>query len=317
MISIVVTDGVTLNPGDLSWQQFSQLGEVKVYERTSPAEFLPRCKDAHVILTNKTPVRKELIEQCPSLKIIAVTATGYNIIDVEAAAKRNIVVCNVPEYGTHSVAQHTIALLLELTNKVGVHEQSVRKGEWASSIDWTYSKAPIIELKDKVFGIVGLGKIGNQTAKIASALGMKVQYHRGSPSGVEAKKVSLYELFSTSDFVSLHCPLKPDNEKFVNASLLSSMKAGAYLINTSRGQLIDENDLAETLKAGKIAGAALDVLSKEPPAPDHPLLNLRNCVITPHNAWLSYEARSRILQTSFDNVRLALAGTPQNVVQIS
>jgi glycerate dehydrogenase len=246
--------------------------------------------------------------------LICVTATGYNVIDTQAAKRRNILVCNVPVYGTHSVAQHTFALLLELSNRVGLHARSVEEGEWEKSADWSYSKTPIIELKDKTLGIIGLGRIGLQTARIARAFGMRVIYHRGEPDTIDATPVTMDQLFSESDFVSLHCPLRPDNHSFVNRELLSLMKSSAFLINTSRGQLIQEQDLAERLTHKKLAGAALDVLSKEPPPPDHPLLRIPTCLITPHNAWLSFEARQRILNTTLDNITAAWSGQPQNVV---
>lgn len=313
-MKIVITDGYTLNPGDLSWEPFDALGEVIYYDRTRPEEIMARCREAHVIVTNKTPVSAEVIASAKDLKLIAVTATGYNVVDIAAAKRKGIPVCNVPEYGTHSVAQHALALLLELTNHVGRHAQSVREGEWVRAIDWSYARAPLIELKDKTLGIVGLGRIGNQAANIAHALGMNVIYHGGRAEKIPATPVSLEELFSKSDFISLHCPLKADNQEFVNTALLSRMKPTAYLINTSRGQLIREPDLADALKKGVLAGAALDVLSKEPPPADHPLLGLPNCLITPHNAWLSYEARQRILDTTIQNVKMGIEGRPQHVV---
>lgn len=313
-MKIVITDGFTLNPGDLSWQPLEALGEVDYYDRTPSDKILSRVQFANVIVTNKTPINAETIDECKNLSVIAVTATGYNVVDVVAAKKRNILVCNVPEYGTHSVAQHAIALMLELSNRVGTNSQSVQQGEWSSAIDWSYSRGPIVELKDKTFGIVGMGRIGNQTAKIASALGMKIIFHRGRANGVDAEQVSLETLFRNSDVVSLHCPLRADNEKFVNAALLSLMKPSAFLINSSRGQLIDEAVLATVLKNNKIAGAALDVLSKEPPSNDYPLIGLSNCIITPHTAWLSKEARARILTTTVENIRHALDGQPQNSV---
>lgn len=311
---IVITDGFTLNPGDLDWRSFNNFGEVVYYDRTSEDEILTRVSEADIIVTNKTPISVATIQQCKNLKLIAVTATGYNVVDVAAAKERNVVVCNVPEYGTYSVAQHAIALILELSNRVGPNSQSVKKGEWGNSIDWCYSKFPLVELYNKVLGIVGMGKIGRRTATVAQALGMKIIYHRGKAINVEAREVTLENLFRESDIVSLHCPLRPDNEKFVNAELLSLMKPSAFFVNTSRGQLIDESALAEVLTKNRIAGAALDVLSKEPPPKDHPLTNLDNCIITPHTAWLSKEARERILQTTFDNIKNALAGQPQNVV---
>lgn len=312
-MKIVITDGFALNPGDLSWKAFGALGEVEYYDRTPPEQIPDRCKDASVIVTNKTPVTDAVMSTAKDLKIIAVTATGYNIVDVEAARRRNIVVCNVPEYGTWSVAQHTIAMMLELTNRVGLHSKSVAEGEWSASKDWSYARSPVIELKDKVLGIVGLGRIGSQTARVSMALGMQVIFYRGQALP-DAKPATLEELFANSDFVSLHCPLRPDNYGFVNRSLLASMKKTSFLINTSRGQLINEGELAQALRDGVIAGAALDVLSEEPPAPGNPLLSAPNCVITPHNAWLSFEARERIMRTTFENIRSALAGRPQNVV---
>lgn len=311
---IVVTDGYTLNPGDLSWQKFDSLGEVIVYDRTPASLIHERCSHATIIVTNKTAIDSSIIQAAKDLKVIAVTATGFNVIDTEAAAKAKIPVCNVPGYGTDSVAQHAFALLLELTNHVGENAKSVKNGEWTSASDWCYSKKPIVELRGKTIGIVGFGKIGRQTAEIAHAFGMKVIYHSNAAIPGFATKVSLEEVFSKSDVVSLHVPLKNENMGFVNHRLLSLMKPTAYLVNTSRGQLINEEDLAAVLRGQKIAGAALDVLSKEPPPADNPLLNLPNCIITPHNAWLSAEARKRILDTTYDNIRAALNGNPQNVV---
>jgi glycerate dehydrogenase len=313
-MKIVITDGYTLNPGDLSWAPFHALGKVDYFDRTAADQVVERCRTAGIIITNKTPVDAEVIQEASALKLICVTATGYNVVDIAAAKKRNVLVCNVPEYGTYSVAQHTIALILELSNRVGLHASSVAEGEWERSVDWSYSKTPIIELKDKILGIVGLGKIGHRTAQIAQALGMKIIYYRGKTDAVEARPVTLQQLFSESDFISLHCPLRADNHSFVNRELLSLMKPTAFLVNTSRGQLIAEQDLAEALIKKNLAGAALDVLSKEPPAPAHPLLHLSNCLITPHNAWLSFEARKRIIETTLENIKAALAGKPQNVV---
>jgi glycerate dehydrogenase len=313
-MQIVITDGYTLNPGDLSWAPLETLGEVTYHDRTTPDEVVRRCREANVIVTNKTSVTEEVMAAASQLRLIAVTATGYNIIDVEAAKRRGIVVSNVPEYGTFSVAQHTFALLLELTNQAGVHSRSVREGEWVKSIDWCYSRAPLIELKDKVLGIVGLGRIGLQVAKIAQAFGMNVIYHRGKSETSDLRAVSLEDLFRESDVISLHCPLRADNREFVNAALLSRMKPTAFLINTSRGPLIHEQNLADALRNGVLGGAALDVLSLEPPKENNPLLSAPNCIITPHNAWVSVEARKRILQTTVENVKAFLAGRPINVV---
>lgn len=311
-MKIIITDGYTLNPGDLSWRPLDAFGEVVYYDRTSPGEVKQRCSGANIILTNKTPINEETIDAATGLRLIAVTATGYNMVDTVAARKRGIPVCNVPEYGTDSVAQHTFALLLELSNHVGDYAQSVREGEWQRSPDFCYRREPLIELKGKTLGLIGFGRIGQQVARIAQAFDMRVLYHRRSPA--DAGSTSLETLFSDSDFISLHCPLTPENHSFINAKLLSLMKPTAFLINTSRGQLINETDLATALHNKTLAGAALDVLSTEPPPTGHPLIGLPNCLLTPHIAWMSAEARRRLLETTIDNVRLALAGTPQHVV---
>jgi glycerate dehydrogenase len=315
MIKIVVTDGYTLNPGDLSWEQIKSFGELMVYDRTKPEEIIDRCSDANIILTNKVPVTEANMAVLPHLKMIAITATGYNVIDVQAAAKRKIVVCNVPAYGTASVAQHTFALLLELTNQVGKHAASVAAGEWVNAPDFSYQKAPITELAGKTLGIVGWGNIGQQTARIAQAFDMQVLYY--TPSKKEkafAEWVPLPDLFAKSDFISLHCPLKPDNMGFVNNELIRVMKPSAYIINTARGPLINEQHLADALNSNQIAGAALDVLSTEPPSPENPLLTAKNCIITPHNAWISKEARQRVMDISADNIRAFLRQEPINKV---
>lgn len=315
MIKIIVTDGYTLNPGDLSWSAIEALGELTVYDRTKPEEIVDRCRDANIILTNKVPFNEATLAQLSHLKMIGVTATGYNIIDVQAAAKKGIVVCNVPAYGTDSVAQHTIALLLELTNQVGKHAASVAAGDWARSADFSYQLAPITELAGKTLGIIGWGNIGQQTARIAQAFGMELLYY--NPSKKEnafAQWAPLPELFAKADLVSLHCPLKPDNIGFVNKKLIEVMKPGACIINTSRGQLINEQDLADALNNGRIAGAALDVLSVEPPSPQNPLLSAKNCIITPHISWISKEARQRVMETTVANVEGFLNKKPVHVV---
>lgn len=311
---IVITDGYTLNPGDLSWQPFEELGEVAYYDRTAANDVLERCKNADIIVTNKTPISSPVVDAAPELKMVAVTATGYNIVDIQAVKKRHIPVCNVPDYGTHSVAQHAFALLLEITNHVGANAASVQAGEWYRSPDWCYTKKPVMELKDKTIGIIGLGKIGRQVAMQAMAFGMHVIYHRGKKPLKGAREVKLHELFMQADFISVHCPLTADNNAFINKELLELMKPTSYLINTSRGQLIAERELADALQKHKLAGAALDVLSAEPPLQPHPLIGLPNCIITPHNAWISLEARSRIMQTTFENVKAFMEGHPQNVV---
>jgi len=315
-MQIVITDGYTLNPGDLSWDAFKNIGQVKYYDRSTAGEVTERCREATIIITNKTPITIETMQAASNLKLIAVTATGYNIVDVAAAKQKGILVCNVPEYGTDSVAQHTISLLLELTNHTGKHAQSVQEGEWEKSIDWCYTKTPIMELSSKAMGIVGFGRIGQKVAIIAKSLGMKIIFYNPNKQSDFAMSVSLEELFSQSDVISLHCPLKPGNLEFVNKDLLSLIKPTTFLINTSRGQLINEQDLADALQQEKLAGAALDVLSAEPPVNGNPLIGLPNCIITPHIAWKSFEARQRLMQTTLDNVKAVLAGHPQNVVNV-
>ena len=313
-MQIVITDGYTLNPGDLSWEPFEKLGELTYYERTPSTEVAERCRDATVIITNKTPITATTINTATNLKLITVTATGYNNVDIKAAKDKDVPVCNVPEYGTNSVAQHTFALLLELTNHAGKHAQSVENGDWVRSADWSYVKASIMELSGKIIGIIGFGRIGQKVAEIAKAFGMNVIiYNKGKQTPL-ATSVTLQDLFKQSDVVSLHCPLKEDNPGFINKQLLSLMKPTAFLINTSRGQLINEQDLADALHRNVPAAAALDVLSTEPPASTNPLIGLQNCIITPHNAWISFEARKRLMQTTLDNILAALSGNPVNVV---
>lgn len=313
-MKIVITDGYTLNPGDLTWELFEKEGSVEYYDRTQPVETIARTFGADIIIANKTMINADVINAASHLKMIAVTATGYNNVDIEVAKKRKIVVCNVPGYGTQSVAQHTFALLLEFTNNAGVNAASVNRGEWANAKDWCYSVKPIVELNGKTIGIIGLGKIGKQVAAIANAFGMKVIYHGGNSNNSYCQKVSLYELFIQSDFISLHCPLTSANHAFVNKELLSLMKPTAFLINTARGALINEKDLSQVLYQNKIAGAALDVLSTEPPGKNHPLIGLSNCIITPHNAWISKEARQRIMDITLENIKAFIKGKPQNIV---
>ena len=314
-LEIVIADGYTLNPGDLSWEGISNYGEITYFDRTPPGEMAARCRNAEVIITNKAIVNENTIAQADRLKLILVTATGVNIVDVEAAKKRNVVVCNVPDYGTASVAQHTFALILELANLVGANSRAVSAGEWAASADFAFSKGPLVELQGKTLGIVGLGRIGAQVARLAQAFDMNVLYHNRRPkSTATGTYASLEHLIASSDIVSLHCPLTSDNVKFINRSLLQTMKPTAWLINTSRGGLIHEQDLAAALNQGTLAAAALDVLSVEPPPADNPLLSARHCIITPHNAWLSMEARSRILRTTEENLAAFIAKKPTNTV---
>jgi len=312
-MNIVVLDGHTLNPGDLDWGPLEKLGACTFYERTSANEVVARAREADVVLTNKCPLPASVIAQLPKLRYVGVLATGYNVVDVAAARARGIPVANVPGYGTRSVAQHVFALILELTNHVGLHAQSVRQGEWTRRGEWCYWDKPLVELATLTLGIVGYGRIGRAVGDLSRAFGMEVlaTSRRETPG---AEKVGLDELFRRADVISLHCPLTPETDGMVNAARLALMKPTSLLINTGRGPLIVEADLAAALNAGKIGGAALDVLSVEPPAPDHPLLRAKHCLITPHIAWASRAARARLLTTVIDNLTAFAAGRPQNVV---
>jgi glycerate dehydrogenase len=314
-MQIVITDGYTLNSGDLSWDSIAAHGELTIHERTPPAQIIDRCKDADIVLTNKVPFNRATLEALPKLKCISVLATGYNLIDTAAAREKGVIVSNVPGYGTASVAQHVFALLLELTNAVGLHVDSTRKGEWQRSPDWSYTKQSIIELSGKTLGIIGMGNIGKQVGRIGSAFDMPVLFF--NPSKKEnryGRQVDVETVFRESDAISLHAPLKPENQQFVNKALIEQMKRNALLINTARGGLINEADLADALNNNRIAGAALDVLSTEPPSENNPLLKAKNCIITPHNAWMSKEARERILAVTEKNIKAFLEGKPVNVV---
>jgi len=314
-MTIIVVDGATLNPGDLSWEALGAWGDYEVHPRSTPAETLERCRDAEAVITNKVVFDRATIAALPKLKYIGVTATGYNIVDVAAADARGIVVTNVPTYGTASVAQMVFALLLELTQHVGHHAATVRAGRWSKCDNFCYWDYPLVELAGLTLGIVGCGRIGQATARLADAFGMKVIGCDAFPfpNGLIAP-ATLDELLARSDVVSLHCPLTPDTQGLVNAARLSRMKKSAFLINTSRGPLVNERDLADALNAGRLAGAGLDVLSVEPPPPDNPLLTAKNCVVTPHIAWATRSARQRLLQVSLDNLAAFIAGQPQNVV---
>jgi len=315
-MNICILDGYTLNPGDLSWTELQQLGPVEIHDRTPPTEITARATNAEIILTNKTPLTHATLGALPNLKYIGVLATGTNVVDLAAARDRGIPVTNVPAYGSRSVAQATFALLLELTLRTGHHAQRVRDGGWTCAVDWCFWDSPLVELDGLTLGIVGLGRIGVTVAEIGRAFGMNVIAHnpsaRSEPSFVQF--VDLETLFRTSDIVSLHCPLTPQTKNLVNAERLASMKPSAYLLNTSRGPLIDEAALSEALNAGRIAGAGLDVLSVEPPPAENPLLTARNCIITPHNAWGTRAARARLLHIAVENVRGFLVGKAQNVV---
>ncbi len=315
-MKICVLDGFALNPGDLSWEELRQLGSCEIHDRTLREEIISRATNAEIILTNKTPLNRETLAALPKLKYIGVLATGTNVVDLVAARERNIVVTNVPAYGSRSVAQATIALLLELTNHVGHHTQRVRDGAWTRAKDWCFWDSPLVELDGLTLGIVGFGRIGASVADIAHALGMKTNAYSPSQKTASAfvKFVDLETIFRTSDVVSLHCPLTPLTQKLVNAERLGWMKPSAFLLNTSRGPLVDEVALTDALNSGRIAGAALDVLSVEPPGADNPLLSAKNCLITPHNAWGTRAARARLMQIAVENVRAFIAGKSQNVV---
>jgi glycerate dehydrogenase len=308
-MNIVVLDGYTLNPGDLSWDALRELGSCEIYDRSAPDEIVPRSTSAEIVLTNKVKLNGEYISSVPTLKYIGVTATGYNIVDVAAARERKVIVTNVPTYGTQSVAQMTFALLLELTQHVGHHAQTVREGRWTRSPDFCYWDYPLIELDGLTLGIIGFGRIGKMVGQLAEAFGMKVlTYSRKQPVA------EMETLFRRSDIISLHCPLTPQTEHLVNEKRLAWMKPTAFLLNTSRGTLIDESALAKALNEGRIAGAGLDVLAVEPPTADNPLLRAKNCLITPHIAWATRAARSRLMEAVVENLRAFLAGESKNVV---
>ena len=315
-MKIVVLDGHTLNPGDLCWDALHALGTCEIHDRTPPGQVAARCADAEVLITNKALVPREVIAALPKLRFITVTATGFNIVDAAAARERGIPVSNVPLYGTRAVAQFTIAMLLELCHHIGAHSDSVRAGDWVKSADWCYARTPLLELDGLTLGIVGWGRIGQATADITRAMGMKIIAASRTPKpprdGVEF--VDMDTLFRRADVVSLHCPLTPETKSLVNAQRLTLMKPTAFLLNTSRGPLLDEAAVADALNSGRIAAAGLDVLSCEPPKADNPLLTARNCLITPHQAWAARAARARLLETSVANVKAFLAGAPQNVV---
>jgi len=314
-MKITVLDGFTENPGDLSWEWLEALGECNIYERT-PAELIAeRCEGCNIVITNKTPLRKELLEKLTELKYIGLLSTGFNIVDWDYCKEKNIPVCNIPSYSTNAVAQLVFALILEHTNAVAIHSKSVHSGEWSACKDFCYWKTPLYELDGKTLGIIGFGQIGKAVAKIAESFGMKVLANTNHPSPFcNVEFCDKDELLAKSDFVSLHCPLTPQTEKMVNAAFLSKMKKNAILINTSRGQVIDENALADALENGVIAGAGLDVLEAEPPKAECPLFGLDNCYITPHIAWAGFETRERLMKICRENVEAFLNGSPVNLV---
>ncbi len=317
-MKIVILDGFTLNPGDLDWAPVEELGEVVYYERTAPEEVVARVGFADAVLTNKVKLTRETINHLPNLRYIGVTATGYNIVDVATARAKGITVTNVPAYSTESVAQHTFALVLELATHVGLHSRSVQDGDWAASPDFSYWRRPLVELHGRTFGIVGLGKIGQAVARIALAMGMRVIASHKHPQRDAMQGVTFVDLptvFQESDVVSLHCPLSDSNKGFVNREMLGKMKKSAFFINVSRGGLVNEIDLADALNSGRIAGAGLDVLTEEPAAAENPLVQARNCIITPHIAWATQAARRRLMGVVVENLKAFLDGKELNRIQ--
>ena len=321
-MKIVVLDGYTENPGDLSWDGLGALGELTVYDRTpvdDEAEIIRRIGDAALVYTNKTPISRRVIDACPSMKFISLLATGYNVVDYRYAGEKGIPVTNVPTYGTASVSQFSIALLLEVCHHIGRHSDGVYAGRWAGSIDWCYWDYPLIELEGKTMGVIGFGRIGQAEGRVARALGMRVLANDLYPSDsgrAIAEYVDLDTLLAQSDVVTLHCNLTPENTGFINRDAIAKMKDGAILINNARGQLINEQDVADALNSGKLAAAGLDVVSTEPIRGDNPLLKAKNCIITPHISWAPKESRQRIMDCAVANAKAFLDGAPINVVNL-
>lgn len=317
-MKIVVLDGYTTNPGDLSWDKLKELGDVVIYDRTPVELTAERINDAEIVLTNKTPVSRETMEQCENLKYIGVLATGFNIVDVVAAKERNIIVTNIPTYGTAAVAQFTIALLLEVCHHIGEHNRAVKNGDWTNSKDWSFWNYPLIELEGKTMGVIGFGRIGQRTGQIAQALGMKVLANANHVDpkleNENCKYVDLETLIKQSDVIALHCPLTPSTNGIINKETISKMKDGVIILNTSRGPLIVEEDLKDALNSGKVAAAACDVVSTEPIKNDNPLLSAKNMIITPHIAWAPIESRRRLMEYTIKNLVKFLEGNPINVV---
>ncbi|MFT3963225.1 D-2-hydroxyacid dehydrogenase [Propionivibrio sp.] len=317
-MKIVVLDGYTLNPGDLTWAGIEKFGEVTVYDRTAPEEVRGRLAGAEIVFTNKTPLTREHFAANPRIRFVGVLATGYNVVDVAAARERGIPVCNIPTYGTMAVAQFATALMLELCHRVGRHADSVKAGDWSRGNDFCYWLNPLIELDGKTLGIVGFGRIGQAFGRIAQSLGMKIlavdDYPDKRLESDTLRYTTLDDLYANADVISLHCPLFDDNRGMIDKTAIGKMKPGVLILNTSRGPLINEADLAEALQAGHVAGAALDVLSSEPPSPSNPLLSAPNCIVTPHIAWATREARTRLMNIATDNLSAFLKGAAQNVV---
>ena len=320
-MKIVLLDGEALNPGDLSWEPLQALGELTVYPRgtNDQQEVIRRIGDAEIVLTNKTPISRQVFEACPGIRLLSVVATGYNVVDVQAAREHGVAVCNVPAYGTEMVAQFAIGLLLELCHRVQQHSDAVHAGQWESCPNFCFWNSPIVELAGKTMGIIGFGRIGRAVGRIAKALGMRVLAtgSRACQEGLEiAEYVDLEILLAQSDVVSLHCPLFPETEKLINAQTIAKMKDGAILLNNSRGGVLDEQAVADALNCGKLYGAGLDVVTVEPILPSNPLLTAKNCLITPHISWAAVQCRQRIIRITADNIRLFLEGKAQNVVNL-
>lgn len=316
-MKIVVLDGYAMNSGDLSWENLKKLGEVSIYDRTLESEVVERISDSEIVITNKVIIGKEVFEKCKNIKYVGVTATGYNVVDTNLAKELGVTVTNVPAYSTDSVAQLVFSFILEHCQNVFKYTESVKSGDWVNSKDFSYQKFPIIELAGKSLGIIGFGAIGKKVAEIGNAFGMNVLVNTRSPSKtdeINVNFVSKEEIFKNSDFLTLHCPLNEETDELVNEKTLNLMKKSAILINTGRGGLVNEKDLANALNLEKIAGVGLDVLSTEPPKEDNPLLNAKNTYITPHVAWASYEARKRLMDVTINNVKSFIDGNPINVV---
>jgi glycerate dehydrogenase len=317
---IVVLDGYTLNPGDISWEGLEKLGEVTIFDRTkyTTDAIVKNIANAEIVFTNKTPIDKEVLDRVSHLKYIGVLATGFNVVDVKVAKSKNITVTNIPDYSSKAVAQFTMALLLELCHNIGAHNSSVKKGDWVKSNDFSYWNSPLIELEGKTLGLIGFGKIGKATAKLAQAFGLNVLVHTRTVNPDLEKEnlkfTTLDYLLENSDFISLHCPLTSETENLINATTIAKMKKSAMLLNTSRGPLVNEEDLADALNSCKISAAAVDVVSKEPMKAGNPLLMANNCIITPHIAWAPKEARMRLMQITIDNLKAFLSNNPVNVV---
>lgn len=317
-MKIVVLDGYTLNPGDLTWDGLRKLGSLEVFDRTDKDDILKRIEDADIVFTNKTPLSKESIDSCKNLKFIGVLATGYNVVDIDAAKDRGIPVSNIPTYGTKSVSQFAIALLLEICHHIGEHSRAVKNGEWTNNKDWCFWNYPLIELDQKTMGIIGFGRIGQQTAIIAQSLGMNVlaydEYQNPNLENETCKYASLDELFAKSDVITLHCPLLQSTEGIINKDNIAKMKDGVIIINNSRGQLIVDEDLRDALNSGKVAGAACDVVSTEPINDDSPLFDAKNIIITPHISWAPKESRERLMNIAVSNLKAFVDGKPVNIV---